>query len=507
MFRQNDSEEKITLGGREFPTVDSVKQHVQDVIFKIKGDVVEITDPDTKVFLAALFSKHRKIGKKPRMFYGKNTSFKGKTTHCFYLQQPDGAKEDISYIKCLACVRDEAVAKRAATLNLCYEKSGGPQLVILVHNILQSAGKGQAEIVKILEEKFPFFKRALFAPQFCYFRMMLELATKCENERAEQMLGICVAKYLQIDAEIDSSGARPAAIVTDTPSLEQKRARAKTRLYPEPEIRAKLLLELFILHFEAATHESEGRVDRLLKVFEERIIPAPRTSYTQYILLHLFSREDMQVFREKFVSLLFLQAFNTRLSLEIRLRYLNYFASFLASARCVEAAMVVASVRMVLRKLTDSAKKLRKNIIQSLLYIACYRWKELDEEPSLAGELVETVVKDEEQSLLFIDGSILAEFALLLRHVDCVEYAHQIAVLERFLGEQREKRVTAVSVYFLFGAAGTIPAVSQKLRDCACFVTHRQAEVNARKGSNATNSGSVGDVSMDSRAVAIEEGA
>ncbi len=266
-------------------------------------------------------------------------------------------------------------------------------------------------------------------------------------------------------------------------------------------MKANLLLGLFINYAgDSISHirekagepgEIDEYIDQLLKVFEEKIIPAHKTNYVQYVFLYLFSRGDMQIFREKFVSLLFLQAFNDKLFVGIRLRYLNYFASFLASAQKAEGQMVAAALRMVLQKLPGSATKLRTHIVQSLLYVACYRWREVKDELGLAKELVSTLIRDEEKSLLFVESSILSECLLLLRHLDHVEYAGEIAVLEKVCAEQKEKRVRPVSAYFLFGAAGTMPVVDEKLREDVCLMTYRQTEGHYRKNSNTTNSGSV----------------
>lgn len=266
-------------------------------------------------------------------------------------------------------------------------------------------------------------------------------------------------------------------------------------------MKANVLLDLFITYLQSSIAklrekpgdrgEMEEYIDQLLKVFEEKVIPAHKTNYVQYVLLYLFSRGDMQIFREKFVSLLFLQAFDEKLFVGTRLRYLNYFASFLASAQRAEGGMLAAAMRMVLEKLPGSATKLRTHIVQSLLYIVCYRWKETKELPGLAQELVSTVIRGDEKSLIFVESSILSECALLLQYLDHIEYAPQIAVLDKVLAEQKSRHVRPVSAYFLFGAAGISPVVDERLKENVCLRTYRQAEGHYRKNSNTTNSCSV----------------
>ncbi len=197
---------------------------MQDIISGIKDETTtEITAPDTRAFLLDLFSRHQNSGQKlgmgrdAKIFYGRNASFRGKSTHCFYLEQSDGSREDISYLKCIAKVRDDVLARRAEAMKSGYERLG-PKVVELVNRTVQSFLLSQPQIMKVLLERFP-YKKLRLEQQYFYFRMVLELAAKCESAE-EELLGMCIDKFIQIDADIDSG--HKAAITTDTQAVEEK---------------------------------------------------------------------------------------------------------------------------------------------------------------------------------------------------------------------------------------------------------------------------------------------
>jgi hypothetical protein len=191
----------------------------------MKGDSTEITAPDIRAFLLDLFARHQNSGQKLglargdiRIFYGKNSAFKGKSTQCFYLEQADGTREDISYLKCIARIRDDVLTKRTETMKQAYEKQG-IHIVELISKTLQTFLLSQPQIIQVLLERFP-YKKLRLEQQYFYFRMVLELAAKCESAE-EQLLGICFDKFIQIDADIDAQTHR-AMIMTDAEAVDEK---------------------------------------------------------------------------------------------------------------------------------------------------------------------------------------------------------------------------------------------------------------------------------------------
>jgi hypothetical protein len=213
----------LTLGTKPFSSIEAVKQNVQEIINGITTENQEIVEEETRGFLLSLFSKHQnyshKLGpdRECKIIYGKNNSYKGKTTHCFYIQHEDGSKEEISYLKCIATVRDEMFAKRVQALNETYEKKG-PLVVELISKTLQGFLLSQTQIMQLLTERFP-YKKLRIEQQYLYFRMMLELAVKCESTE-EQIIGLCIEKFIQIDADIEAG--HKAVIITDTQTIEER---------------------------------------------------------------------------------------------------------------------------------------------------------------------------------------------------------------------------------------------------------------------------------------------
>lgn len=120
-------------------------------------------------------------------------------------------------MKCIARVRDEILAGKIQILSGCYDRKGG-KVVEFISRTLQGFLLSQPQIVQVLVERFP-YKKLKLEQQYLYFRMMTELAVKCESAE-EQIIGICVERFLQIDADIEAT--HKAMIITDAQQIEEK---------------------------------------------------------------------------------------------------------------------------------------------------------------------------------------------------------------------------------------------------------------------------------------------
>lgn len=188
----------------------------------VKGDYKEITSSSDKAFLLDLFARHQNAATKlgdaedVQVFYGRSAKYKGKT-NCFYLEHSSGSKVDISYLKCIAGLRDELNASKYSLLQQHFEKVG-LGLANFVAKVLQELALSKPQVVKALADKFP-YKKAKAEQQYLYFKLMVEIASKCENVE-EEVVSVCVEKFFQIDAEIESSVH--CAIINDTDALTEK---------------------------------------------------------------------------------------------------------------------------------------------------------------------------------------------------------------------------------------------------------------------------------------------
>jgi hypothetical protein len=214
----------ITLGKQPYSSLDAVKKHVHEIIEGLndgeqieKGQYCEIMQDGDRDFLFDLFSKHQKAadklscGQEVKIWYGANSRFKGRATSCFYVEQEDGTKEEISYLKCFATMRDEIYTNQGKRLKAQYDARAAKAVEFIakmMHGLLLSQGL----ILQTLTERFP-YKKSKAEQQYLYFKMMLDIAVK--HERAEeQILATCIDKLLQLDADILNE--RKYVILTDS---------------------------------------------------------------------------------------------------------------------------------------------------------------------------------------------------------------------------------------------------------------------------------------------------
>ena len=226
-YEQSQSMNGITLGGHKFQSVDFVKQKVMEITNSIKGGYTEIIDDDDKSFLMDLFSKHKNSasklgdGKDLQIFYGKNMKYKNKTTNCFYLVHSNGTKIDISYLKCIAGLRDELITLRNSLLDQYFNKSG-----ILLSNFINTICNEfllcHSQVIKVLTDKFP-YKKAKTEQQFLYFKLMIAIAQRCQTLE-NQIIVFCFERLMQIDAdcEVNTVKLKNNIIITDVDIIETR---------------------------------------------------------------------------------------------------------------------------------------------------------------------------------------------------------------------------------------------------------------------------------------------
>lgn len=204
-----------------------MKNYVHQIIASIKSDkkkkYQKITQESERKFLTDFFAKHCKAEDKinpekaKSILFGQNSNYKGKITHCFYLEQDNGVKEEISYLKCLAEIRDQSYFSQKTALKEQYE-SQGKKLAEFITEILKAFPLSMPQIIQVLTEKFP-YKKMKTEQQYTYFKMMLEIAIKQEGAE-EQILDICIDKFLQIDADIKVD--QKSSILSSTQEIEEK---------------------------------------------------------------------------------------------------------------------------------------------------------------------------------------------------------------------------------------------------------------------------------------------
>jgi len=225
--------------------------------------------------------------------------------------------------------------------------------------------------------------------------------------------------------------------------------------------------------------------DFILELYEEKMVIPHKTNYVQYFLLYIFSNVHMQIFREKFISLLFLKAFDNSAAINLRLRSINYLGSFLASTKSLNIEILCSVLRMIKEKLEECNPKIRSHLIQLFLYIINYKWPYIDKNIKLLKKIISN------SSLLYVEETILLETALLLQKLDVMKYAEEILTLEKAVAEQRKRRIHAVKAYFLFTVSTVmLPIIKQEMGDAIEQYTYRQILVIKDKNGSidSTNS-------------------
>lgn len=218
LFYRSEQQDSYTtvlkIGGIQFSSVEAVKTHTHQIVGKYKEVNLQkqkkyhrVTDESDCDFLFDLFAKHSKAEEKlgstkQSILFGKNSNYKGKVTHCFYLEQEDGNKEEISYIKCLSEIRDQAYASQRESMAARY-KANGAKIAEFFTDIIKSFPLSKAQVMQSLMGKFP-YKKVKIEQQYSYFKMLLEIANQSESLE-EQILSICIDKLIQIDADINIS--------------------------------------------------------------------------------------------------------------------------------------------------------------------------------------------------------------------------------------------------------------------------------------------------------------
>lgn len=210
----------------DFSNVEDVKKYIHKITEKCKErkKFQPITDESEYNFLLDLFSKHAKAeeklcfdGSPKSILYGKNSSYHGKVTHCFYIEQNDGKREEISYLKCLSEVRNQQYSSNKERMKNRYALQES-KIVEFVTETIKAFPLSHTQIMQAFIEKFP-YKKTRIEQQYCYFKMMLDIAVK--NERLEeQILDVCIDKFLQIDADIKTTKRK--SIINEPEEIEEK---------------------------------------------------------------------------------------------------------------------------------------------------------------------------------------------------------------------------------------------------------------------------------------------
>jgi len=446
--------------------------------------------------LLDLFRKHSQKDPqnkfKPQLFY---TNIPERT---FYLtsSQKTAEKQIIPYKQIILSLQQENLTK-TANLNESHYQKIGSKIVDFILAILREFPLTSQIVLKTLAEKFP-YKKLPIEQQYHYFKIMLAIASKSVNSE-EKILGICFEKFLQI--EVDSKTYWRNQIISDIVSLQFRLEKTlKRRIYTENEKKIDAILSLFYKYIDERLakineisdeniqkSEKEDFCDTILKLFEEKVIQSHKTNYIQFIITYLALNKDMEIFRQKFISLLLIKSANQSNFIENRIVLLNYFGSFIASCGdllepelIIEALKIFANDFMELRK--NKGNKLGAFYIQVLAYILCYRWEIIRKNAELFDLIKEIVfginkniAGNQSEFIIYIEPSILHELVKLIEIQQDISWKKQgIQILENVINKQTSENIIPLNSYWFFAGINYLPITILNFSDKLAHFTVSQ---------------------------------
>lgn len=125
----------------------------------------------------------------------------------------------------------------------------------------------------------------------------------------------------------------------------------------------------------------------MLSIFDRYILPTHRSKYSQILLFYL-SLQHLS-FAEAFISFLLSRIFDEASSNYIRINACSYLGSFIARSKPLPPKLISRSLKLCTewihskldkfgsRKQADQRTIVWISVIQTILYVFCFRWKEL----------------------------------------------------------------------------------------------------------------------------------
>ncbi len=227
-----------------------------------------------------------------------------------------------------------------------------------------------------------------------------------------------------------------------------------------------------------AKSEREDFTDTLLTIFEDKVLASHKTNFVQYILAYVASLPTMEVFRQKFLSFLLLQAFDPKLFPSKRIVLLEYLGSFLAACDFLEPELVVEAMRIFVsefrQKLAPFSKPISVHALQALLTVFCYRFDTLKTDRETMLAIMESLLPAAGGLLGQMDSEVLKETLTLLRLQEVVVAKNAVATVETAIGQQAAETAVPISVYMYFSGILHLPILQQKLDGKLGYLTHTQ---------------------------------
>lgn len=197
------------------------------------------------------------------------------------------------------------------------------------------------------------------------------------------------------DAEVEPEEEKPVS-----KSKQERRIKSMVR-----RLDAMMLLVFRYLAKHAVESNAEERSElyhALVNIFDHAIVKTLKSRYTQFLLFY-YSSLDMQVYPEHFVNHLIQHIADTSKPRITRIACAAYVSSYVARAKFMDTHAIQRTVNMLSAWCTDYVEQFESQVqkpdavkydifyavMQAIMYIFCFRWRELTIEDGLEASLIE----------------------------------------------------------------------------------------------------------------------
>ncbi|KAL4446456.1 hypothetical protein ABPG74_001197 [Tetrahymena malaccensis] len=473
MEKNKKSEIELEVEGVIFENQKKLLMYIRDIMNKYVlnsiSDVKELNKEDTKFLLGVLKyhpNSKEKMERYVKLIIGQ-AQFDDKISKCLYIQNKEGQKIDISYVKSVFNLVDEQFQKIGLKQGSPNQKKMMLQVVDLLAKIIKIYPLYQNDLCRILQESYP---HRVQGEQFhkIYLTNILQLTIKCP-QLMPKILIIAIQKLIEIDSEIK----------LDYDAQENEK---------NSQIMAEKLDWLMLIIFEFIDYQLKDKVgsdscfgqkeeikqnsldkkdkaqieDKFFKiflnVFSEQILITHQSKYVQFIIFYLCSLRNS--FQNAFLNHLVknITEKNPLIYKSTQINSIYYLGSYIARAKYIENESIrkifeylINHLNKYIQKFDERQKEENYNeglhkihlnlyhLLQAMLYILCYRFKAvLESKENLLQKFHDIMDKacSNFNALFFISPNIQSVFSDV-----CLSYG-EIQLVELFQKTSQTSQAT-----------------------------------------------------------------
>lgn len=338
-----------------------------------------IQNKEEEAFLLHLFTYHphavQKGISKPTEYMAIKIGQSVKNTPCYFIchqNQNNGLKKkncelDISYVKCIGALAHDYTRQvkdtelnvdsyismfvqmmkqypfiRSKLMQLLLQKLPHPAHPILAHSIylqilvklMKTFEPVEDQVLETLIERMSHIDAEVSIPKHRHGVTMKNYIQKLETKgyhKQDEKLDLYLSTLLEyLDQRMTS--LQKSAIYSRIPVMEESKEQESLSAEDELLKTSDDEDEPARMRILNAQEKLDHLVDTLISIFEYKVFDLTESKFSQYLFLYLCKLNEQ--FHQKFVTLLMIKAFSTKLHVSMRMHYANYLSSFIARADC-----------------------------------------------------------------------------------------------------------------------------------------------------------------------------